>query len=64
MSDKGVTKNLDFADKMGIKYSIIVGSNELKDKKVQLKNMISGEAMVLTLAAAIKELKKEVKLVS
>ncbi len=56
---KGITKNLDYADKMGIKYVIIIGPNELKEAKIKLKNMNSGEEKLISLKELVKEVKNE-----
>jgi histidyl-tRNA synthetase len=39
---RGVSKNLDYADKMGIPYSIIIGQDEIDKKVVNIKNMKTG----------------------
>ena len=57
-SGKGITKNLEYASKLEIPYVIIIGDSELKDKKVKLRNMKSGEERMLTLEQAITEVKK------
>ncbi len=53
---KGVTKNLQYAGALGIPYVVIIGENELKMKKVLLRDMISGVEEVLTLKEVIKKL--------
>ncbi|MBW2965387.1 histidine--tRNA ligase [Candidatus Woesearchaeota archaeon] len=45
---RGVSKNLDYADKMGIPYVLIVGGDELKQGKFKLKNMKSGEEKMVS----------------
>lgn len=44
------------ADSTGVKYAVIIGDNELKNKTVMLKNMKSGEQKELGRTALIKEL--------
>ncbi len=39
---KGVSKNLDFANKMGIPYVVFVGQRELDEGKFKVKNMVAG----------------------
>ena len=56
MLDKGISKNLDYADKLGTPYVIIVGDDELKKKKLKLKNMKSGKEEYLSLDDIIKKL--------
>ena len=46
---KGVGKSLEYADKMEIPYSIIIGEDELNKSKVKLKNMKTGEEKLLNL---------------
>lgn len=53
---KGVTKNLQYAAALGIPYVVIIGENELKLKKVLLRDMTSGVEEVLTLKEVIKKL--------
>ena len=40
---RGVSKNLDYASKKAIPFALIVGSDELKSKKLTLRNMITGK---------------------
>ena len=40
---RGITKNLQYADSMGIMYCLIVGEDELKAGKYKLKNLESGD---------------------
>ena len=49
-------KQFEYANAMGIPYTIIVGEREMKEKKVTLRNMKSGEEKVLSLDDAVKEL--------
>ncbi len=57
--ERGVSKNLDYASKVGIKYVVLVGKKELESKKVTLKNMISGEEQMLTTNECFKLLTNE-----
>jgi histidyl-tRNA synthetase len=43
LSGKNIRKNLEYADSMGIPYVIFVGSDELKQNKVKLRNMKTGK---------------------
>ena len=54
---RGLSKNLEFADRNKIPYSIIVGEKELKEGKVKLKNMETGEEKVLSLEETVKIIK-------
>jgi len=40
---KGVSKNLDYANKKNVKYAIIIGENERKENKVKIKDLESGD---------------------
>ena len=53
---KGVTKNLQYAAALAIPYVLIVGEDELKQKKVLLRDMTSGMEQVLPLKEVIKKL--------
>ncbi|MBT5740096.1 histidine--tRNA ligase, partial [Candidatus Woesearchaeota archaeon] len=53
---KGVTKNLQYANALGIPYVIILGPEEVKKNKVLLRNMKTGEESLLTLKQVIKKL--------
>ncbi len=57
--ERGVSKNLDYASKAGIKYVVLVGKKELEAKKVRLKNMISGDEKMLTVNECFKFLTNE-----
>lgn len=55
---KGPSKNLEYANALGIPYVVIVGEEELKQKKIKLKNMQSGEEKLVSLHDAIKIVKQ------
>ena len=54
---RSISKNLDYANIVGIPYVIIIGDQELKSKKVKLKNMRSGKEELLSLEKAVKAIK-------
>ncbi|MAF99215.1 MAG: histidine--tRNA ligase [Nanoarchaeota archaeon] len=56
ISDKSISKGLDYADALGIPYVLIVGKRELAKKKVTLKNMKTGKEELLTVNQVIKKL--------
>ncbi|MBI5392943.1 histidine--tRNA ligase [Candidatus Woesearchaeota archaeon] len=56
LNGKGITKNLDYANYYNIPYAIIVGKEEIKQKKIKLKNMISGKEELLSISDVIKKL--------
>lgn len=60
IEDQKIAKKFKAADKLNIKYVIIIGEDELKNNVVTLKNMITGEQKTLTLEDAIKVIKKQV----
>jgi histidyl-tRNA synthetase len=55
---RGISKNLEFADRNKIPFCVIVGEDELKQKKVRLKNMNTREEKILEVKEAIKEIKQ------
>ncbi|MBU0662231.1 MAG: ATP phosphoribosyltransferase regulatory subunit [Candidatus Diapherotrites archaeon] len=57
---RGPSKNLDFANKMGIPYVIVLGKRELEKGEFALKDMESGKERKLK----IKDIKKLAELVS
>jgi len=57
MKGRSVSKNLDYANKMGVPFALIVGSDELKSKKFNLKNMVTGKEKKLSVSNVVKELK-------
>ncbi len=58
LADKGISKNLDYCNKLEIPYVIFVGEDELKKKKLKLRDMKTGKENLLTLNQTIKKLKK------
>jgi len=54
LGKKGVSKNLEYASALGIPYVIIIGEDELKQKKLKLKNMKTGNEKLVK----IEEIKK------
>jgi histidyl-tRNA synthetase len=51
---KKVKNQIEFADKIKSRFSVIIGEDEVKNKLVALKNMTTGEQVNLSLADAIK----------
>jgi histidyl-tRNA synthetase len=43
LAGRGISKNLDYASKLGIPYAVIVGAEEVKKKKLKLKDMKTGK---------------------
>ncbi len=55
LGKKGVSKNLDYASALGIKYVVIVGERELAKKKVTLRDMESGDEILLSVKELVKK---------
>lgn len=49
MNNRKVKKSLDFCNKEGIPYVIIIGEDEIANRIVKLKNMIKGEEIPVSL---------------
>jgi len=58
---RGISKNLEFASKQEIPFVIFIGKEELKAKKLKLRDMKTGKEQMLTLKDAIKALKSTSK---
>ena len=56
LGKKGVTKNLEYANTLAIPYVAIVGEEEVKKKKVLLKEMSSGTEQMLSVKDLVKKL--------
>ncbi len=54
---KGVTKNLQYAAALDIPFVAIIGEDELKQKKVLLRDMTSGVEQLLSVKEVVKRLK-------
>jgi histidyl-tRNA synthetase len=57
LMERGISKNLEFASKQEIPFAILLGPEELKKKKVKLRDMQTGKEQLLTLKQAIERLK-------
>ncbi|MEM1535000.1 MAG: histidine--tRNA ligase [Candidatus Pacearchaeota archaeon] len=58
ISDKQLSKALDYANKEGIEFCLIIGENELKSGKLRLRNMINGKEELLNEREVIEKLVK------
>lgn len=56
-TDKKFKNQIEYADKIMAKFSMIIGEDEVKNKVVTLKNMATGEQQTLALSDAIKLVK-------
>ena len=57
LMQRGVSKNLNYANSMSIPYVIFVGEDEIKQKKVKLRDMKSGKEKLMKIEEAISSLK-------
>jgi histidyl-tRNA synthetase len=57
-SKKGVSKNLEYASALGIPYVILIGGDEVAQKKVLLRDMNDGTEQLLSVKDVIGKLKK------
>ncbi len=53
---RGISKNLKYANSMNIPYVIFIGEDELKQKKVKLKDMESGKEEMIEITQIIKKM--------
>lgn len=56
-TDKKFKNQIEYADKIGAKYSMIIGDDEVAKNVVALKDMVSGTQETLSLENAIKNIK-------
>ncbi len=61
LGGKGPSKNLQYANSMGIPYLLFVGEDELKQGKVKLKDMNSGKEQMLTAEELVELLQEKLK---
>lgn len=54
---RGISKNLNYANSLGIPYVVFVGEDELKKKKVKLRDMKTGKEELLSVKDVCKKLK-------
>ncbi|MFH1234725.1 MAG: histidine--tRNA ligase [Candidatus Diapherotrites archaeon] len=61
LMEKGIGKNIEYADKKGIPFAIVVGEKELKENKFKVKELKTGKETELAFAdlARLKELIKD-----
>ena len=58
-TEKKFKNQIEYANKIGAKYSLIIGEDEVKSKQITVKNMASGEQQNLSISDAVKLLKTE-----
>jgi histidyl-tRNA synthetase len=49
LMDRGISKNLDYANTQKIPFVAFIGETELKDEKIKIKNMITGSEKLVSL---------------
>jgi histidyl-tRNA synthetase len=57
---RGISKNLNYANSLGIPFVLFVGEDELKQNKVKLKDMESGKEQLISLKSAIAQIRKNI----
>ena len=58
LMDRGPSKNLEYANSLGIPYVVFVGKKELEGNKVKLRDMVSGKEEILEIDEVVRKLKK------
>lgn len=56
-TDKKFKNQIEYADKIGAKYSMIIGDDEVANNKIALKDMVSGNQESLSINDAVKKIK-------
>ncbi len=59
LKDRNIGKALGFADKTEFKYSLLIGEDEVKNKKVALKDMDTGEQIQIDKDKIVDEVKSD-----
>lgn len=57
LQGKGISKNLDYANKLQVPYVLLIGDDELKLKRVKLRDMKTGKEKLIKLASIKKYLR-------
>ena len=57
LMERGPSKNLEYANSLGIPFVVFVGKKELEENKVKLRNMKTGKEEVLNLNETVRKLK-------
>ena len=56
-ADRKFKNQIEYADKINAKYSLIIGEDEVKNQVVSVKNMITGEQTAVSVPEAIRMIK-------
>ncbi len=59
VADRNLSKQLQYASALNIKYAVIAGNEERGQNKVKLRDMLSGQEELLGLEEAIDKIKKD-----
>ena len=59
LNSRNVSKNLEYISALGIPYALIIGEDEIKQNKVLVRDMDSGQQQLLTLKETIKKLQEQ-----
>ena len=57
LMNRGITKNLNFANSYGIRYVIFLGQNEIESRMIKLRDMEKGEENLLKFEEIVRKLK-------
>jgi len=60
-SKDGLKSQLEQADKLGVKYTLIIGQKEILDRTIIIRDMESGVQEVVDFDKAVEEVKKRLK---
>ena len=55
LNDRSVRAQMKYADKLGAKYNVVIGDNEVDENKAVLKNMSTGEQKDISLVTFVSE---------
>ncbi len=58
LNGRGMGKNMQYANSLGIPFVAIIGEQELKQNKIMLRDMVTGDQELLSVAEVIKKLKR------
>ncbi len=58
MMDRGISKNLNYANSQGIPYCLIIGKKELDENSVKLRDMETGEEKLIKIKNIVNDLKE------
>ena len=60
LENKKIKNKFKYVDRLQIPYAIVIGEEEVKNKKVTLKNMITGEQETIALEETIEKIKNNI----